>query len=306
MTSSAHSSSPSPWTQADDDAGVVERIRRARDSLSATEEALAAQIIAGPETAVSATAAELAAAAGVSQASVVRFARALGYKGLPDLRLALAQDLSRRELERKRAGAALGCITPEDSLEELTAKVAFHESRSIEQTLGSLNLKAVERIARAVVKRPLVTTLGMGSSSLVAADLAHKLQRIGLLCHFSPDTHLQLVHAALLDEDDVAIGFSFSGHSTEVRHGLQMARKRGALTVAVTGSSGSPVAQAASVVLVTLARRTEMAGAPLACRMAQLAVVDVLFARIAQLSHEGLGEALRVTSDALGGYRSQD
>lgn len=284
-------------------AGVIERIRRARPGMSSTEEALAATLLEQPEGVLSATAASLARQAGVSQASVVRFARSLGYRGLPDLRLALARDLSRSSLEHERAGVAQGQIDAGDSLEDLAAKIAFHEARSIEQTVAGLDLEALDRLAARVAGRSPVTTLGVGASGLVAQDLSQKLQRIGVPCQFSADTHVQLVHAALLGEGDTAIGFSFSGRTTEVLRAMDLARGRGALTVAVVGDPGSPVARTADVVLETRARETELRAAALASRMAQLAVVDVLFARTAQLRHDDLGAALERTRAAVAGQR---
>ncbi|SHE25218.1 MurR/RpiR family transcriptional regulator [Actinomyces glycerinitolerans] len=285
---------------------LTERIRRARDGFSATEEALAAQILTDPRAALSATTASLARAAGVSQASVVRFARALGYSGLPELRLALAQELSRQDLEREQAGVAQGQINADDTLEELAAKIAFHEARSIEQTVAGLNLDALERAARAIADHAPVTAFGVGASGLVASDLSQKLQRIGLPCQFSPDTHVQLVHAALLDTDDVAVGISFSGRTAEVLRALRLAHGRGALTVAVTGNPASPIAAAADLVLVTIARETELRAAALASRMAQLAVIDVLFARVAQLRYDDLGAALEMTRAAVDGQRVRE
>lgn len=283
----------------DDPSGVVERIRRSRAGFSPTEAAIAETVLADPQAALMATTGSLAEGAGVSQASVVRFCRALGYTGLPDLRLALAQELSRRDLEHERSGVAHGRIDASDSLADLAAKIAFHEARSIEQTARQLDLDALEETARAIaVPRP-VTVFGVGASGLVAADLTQKLQRIGQPCQFHADTHVQLVHAALLDADDVAVGFSFSGRTRDVGDCLRLAREGGALTVAVTGDPRSPAARGAARVLLTAAREDELRAAALASRMAQLAVVDILFARVAQLRFDDLDAALATTRAAV-------
>ena len=226
----------------DDPSGVVERIRRSRADFSATEAAIAERVLADPQAVLVATTSSLAGSAGVSQASVVRFCRALGYAGLPDLRLALAQELSRRDLEHERSGVAHGRIDASDSLADLAAKIAFHEARSIEQTARRLDLNVLEEVARAITAPRSVTVFGVGASGLVAADLTQKLQRIGQPCQFHADTHVQRVHAALLDADDVAIGFSFSGRTRDVDDCLRLARDGGAFTVAVTGDPRSPVA----------------------------------------------------------------
>lgn len=285
------------------DIPATERIRRAREAFSPTEEALAARLLADPRSALTATAASLAEDVGVSQASVVRFARALGYAGLPALRLALAQELSRHDLELEQAGVAHGEIDASDTLEELAMKIAFHEARSIEQTVSSVDLAALEQIAQKIAGGAHVTMFGVVASGLVADDFMQKLHRIGLPCQYSPDTHIQLTHAALLGDNDVAIGISFSGRTAEVLSALKLAGVSGALTVAITGNPDSAVAHAADLVLVTSAREAELRAAALASRMAQLAIIDVLFARIAQLRHDDLGSALERTRAAVTGQR---
>ena len=244
--------------------------------------------------------ASLAERAGVSQASVIRFTRALGMSGLPALRIELAQELSRQAVELERSNIAQGEINRSDTLADVVAKVAFHEARSIEQTARGVDLAALDRVAQAIANGHHVATFGVGASGLAAADLAQKLQRIGLMCLSSHDTHVQLVHAALADPTTVTVAFSHGGRTVEVLRAQQIARQAGALTVAVTNDPESPVAQASELVLRTSAREAAMRAAALASRIAQLAVVDFLFVRVAQLRFDDLGTALRATFEAVG------
>ena len=91
---------------------VIGRIRAARASLRPAEQRVATAVLADPAGAVAATVSSLAERAEVSQATVVRFARALGFDGLPDLRIALTQDLARLDLELERSSIAHGRIDP--------------------------------------------------------------------------------------------------------------------------------------------------------------------------------------------------
>ncbi len=279
---------------------VIESIRTALPRLRPAEAKVGRSILADPDGALEATVAGLARQAGVSQASVIRFTRALGLNGLPALRIELAQELSRQAVELERSNIAEGEVNPSDTLADMVAKVAFHEARSIEHTARGLDLDALEQVARAIANGHHVLTFGVGASGLAAADLAQKLQRIGLMCLSSHDTHVQLVHAALADPATVAVAFSFGGRTVEVLRAQQIASRAGALTVAVTNDAESPVAQASDLVLRTSAREAMMRAAALASRMAQLAVVDFLFVRVAQLRFDDLGAALRATFEAVG------
>lgn len=282
---------------------VLVRVRAALPELSKAEAQVARDVLADPEGIVSATVSGLARQARVSDATVVRFARSLGFEGLPDLRIALARDLSRRAVELEHSAIAEGEINPSDSLADIVAKLAFHEARSIEQTARLIDHEALDRVAHEVAGGASVAAFGVGASGLAAADFCQKLQRIGVACTFSPDTHLQLVHAALVNASTVAVGFSFGGHTAEVFRALSLASARDALTVAVTGAPESPIGRAADVVLLTSAREAQLRAAALASRMAQLAVVDFLFLRIAQLRFDDVETMLEQTRAAVDGQR---
>lgn len=278
---------------------VLEAIRTTMPRLRPAEVAVAQTLLGDPEAALNATVATLAERAEVSQASVIRLAKALGFSGFPALRMELAQSMSRRAVELERSNIAEGRLNASDSLEEMVNKVAFHEARTIEHTARSIDLDALERVAQAIVASDRVVTFGVGASGLAAADLAQKLQRIGIVCLNAADTHVQLVHAALADARTTAIAFSFGGDTLDVLKAVEVARRAGAKTVAVTNDPKSPIGAAAAEVLRTSAREANLRAAALASRIAQLAVVDFLFVRIGQLRFDDLDAALRATREAV-------
>lgn len=282
--------------------GLV-RIRQSLPNLRPAEARIAEAVLADPAAVVGKTITELAALVGTSQATVVRFCRAVGYAGYPDFRIDLAQATSRRAVEQERANVAHGEIDPDDTLQDVVTKIAFHEARTIEETARMLDLDALEAVAAAVAQAPRIDLFGVGSSGLTAQDLAQKLQRIGLLCFASPDPHVQLQSAALLGPGAVAVGVSHSGLTVETNDALRIAHDRGATTVAVTNFPESPLVEHADVVLTTTARETKFRSGALSSRIAQLAVVDFLFVRVAQRLYDRTTENLRATYEAVQPHR---
>lgn len=282
--------------------GLV-RIRQSLPNLRPAEARIAEVVLADPAAVVSKTITELAALVGTSQATVVRFCRAVGYAGYPEFRIDLAQATSRRAVEQERANVAHGEIDPDDTLQDVVTKIAFHEARTIEETARMLDLDALEQVADAVAQAPRIDLFGVGSSGLTAQDLAQKLQRIGLLCFASPDPHVQLQSAALLGPGAVAVGVSHSGLTVETNDALCIAHDRGATTVAVTNFPESPLVAHADVVLTTTARETQFRSGALSSRIAQLAVVDFLFVRVAQRRYDRTTESLRATYEAVQPHR---
>lgn len=279
------------------------RIRQALPTLRPAEARIAEAVLIDPRAVMGSTIGELAVRVGVSQATVVRFCQTIGYAGYPDLRIDLVHSISRREMELERSGIAHGEINQTDTVEDVVSKIAFHEARTIEATARTVDLAALERAADAVAQAARVDVFGVGSSGLASQDLAQKLQRIGGICFASPDPHVQLQSAALLTPGAVAVAISHSGRTMETNHALETAAGHGALTVAITNFPDSPLTRWAQVVLVTSARETQFRAGALSSRIAQLAVIDFLFVRVAQRLYAQATVSLNATYEAVQSHR---
>jgi DNA-binding MurR/RpiR family transcriptional regulator len=207
----------------------------------------------------------------------------------------VASAISREAAERDRFGLADSDISPDDSAAEVVAKIAFHEVLAIEQTAQGLDVDVLDRVVDAIAAAGHVDLYGFGASGLTAQDLQQKLSRIGISAFCSIDVHLALVSAALRKAGDVAIGVSHSGLTSETIHALSVARDAGAMTVAVTNSAESPITEVADAVLTTQARESTYRMGAMSSRIAQLALVDFLFVRVAQRRHAEVADPLRRT-----------
>jgi DNA-binding MurR/RpiR family transcriptional regulator len=105
--------------------------------------------------------------------------------------------------------------------------------------------------------------------------------------------------AAALGKRDVAIGISHSGSTKDVVDALAAARRSGAVTIAVTNFSPSPLTKAADMVLLTASPDTPLGGEVLTSRIAQLCVIDVLAVAVAVALGEKCLDFIRRTSEAV-------
>ena len=83
------------------------------------------------------TVTELAEKAGISDATVVRFCRSVGYKGYQDLKISLAQDMMSPYKQLNSS------IEEKDTPEQIVDKVIRSEIETIEETLVSVILSMV-------------------------------------------------------------------------------------------------------------------------------------------------------------------
>jgi DNA-binding MurR/RpiR family transcriptional regulator len=282
---------------------VLSNVRQALPRLSSSEARVAAAIIADPTVVVDLTITDLAHLCGTSLSTVARFCQTLGYTGYREFRMEVATSISREAAERDRFGLADSDINPDDSASEVVAKIAFHEVLAIEQTAQGLDVAVLDRVVGAIAGAGHVDLYGFGASGLTAQDLQQKLARIGISAFCSVDVHLALVSAALRKPGDVAIGISHSGLTTETIHALTVAGEAGAMTVAITNSPESPIADAADSVLTTQARESTYRIGAMSSRIAQLALVDFLFVRVAQRRHQEVAEPLRRTFEVTASHK---
>jgi DNA-binding MurR/RpiR family transcriptional regulator len=281
---------------------TVVRVRSLLPSLPPAERRVAQRVIDDPEAVANSTITELAHTCGTSETTVIRFCRAIGFAGYPELRLTLATEAGRAQITT--GGRTVGSdISPEDSLEQIVEKVTFADARAVEETAAQLDIKNLERVVDAVAQARRVDIYGVGASAFVAMDFQQKLHRIGRVSYAWSDLHLALTSAALLDGRDVAFGISHTGTTTDTIEAFTEAKRRGAVTVALTNFPKSPIAKAADLVLTTAARETTFRSGAMSSRLAQLTVIDCVFVGVAQRTYEETRQALDATYEAVRGRR---
>jgi len=275
-------------------------VRGLLPSLTPAAARIATLIVQDPARVARSTISELSALAGTSESSIVRTARALGFAGYPELRLALAASAAR---QGPRSTLSAG-ITPDDSAEEVIAKLVHTESQAVLETATQLDADRLAGAVQAICGNGQLHIAGVGASGLVAQDLQQKLARIGRPCHAHGDSQSALTSAVLLGEGDVFLAVSHSGESRDVLEPLRRAAAQGATTVVITNHPMSTAARLADFVLVSAGRETTFRPGAMASRISQLVVVDCLFVCVAQRTFDVSSRALRITHQALESDRS--
>lgn len=277
---------------------TVVRVRSLLPSLPPAEARVAQRVIDDPEAVANSTITELAQACGTSETTVIRFCRAIGFAGYPELRLTLATEAGRAQGVTQ--GRPIGSdISADDTLQQVVEKIAFADARAVEETANQLDIQALERVVAAVTDARRVDVYGVGASAFVALDFQQKLHRIGRTSYAWSDAHIMLTSAAVLQPGDVAMGISHTGTTVDTIDALGLARRRGATTVALTNYPRSPIADVADLVLTTAARETTFRSGATASRLAQLTVIDCVFVGVAQRTYEPTHENLEATREAV-------
>lgn len=233
---------------------------------------------------------ELADQCGCGEATIVRFARRLGFGGYQELKISLAQ-----ESGKSNVGESL---TPNDSCGELLDKVTDAIYCTLEMTRSEIDREALAAAAEALLHSRKIVVFGLGNSASIALDIQHKFLRLGYDVTAYSDNHMQAIAASHLGAGDTAIGISHSGSSRDIVEAMHLARERGATAIALTNSGKSPIVKESSIVLSTASRETQYSILGLNSRIAQLAIVNALYYYVIFRSRHG-AQAIRETERAL-------
>jgi len=285
---------PRSTTRVTDATDLTDLIRTMAPRLTGALREVADTVLADPAEAARISAVALATRAGVSQASVTRFAQSIGLASHAELRLALAEQIGRSTAPGVPMDVGVK-IRPDDSIRQVIKVVANADVRAITQTVHQLDANALDLASRAIAVSQRVDVYGIGSSASVAYELETRLFRIGVRVRAWTEVHEALTSAALLTADDVAIAISHSGATSEVVEPFRLAADRGAVTIGITGDPGSAVAVASRDVLTTAALETSYRNGSLAARHSQMMIADCLYIRVVQLTPDRAADSMALT-----------
>ncbi|CAI1856644.1 MurR/RpiR family transcriptional regulator [Serratia proteamaculans] len=271
---------------------IISRITERFIELSSAEKRIAQFILDDAEAVTALPIAELARQANVSQASITRFAKALGCRDVRDLKVKLAQSLA----------VGQRFIHEEPDLEGIQGiyESIINVLNINRRTLDDAALaKAVELLSGA---RQIVA-IGMGGgSTLCAAEIQHRLFRLGLPVTAQSDGLLVRMMAAAVSRQDVIVALSLGGYTQEVVESAAIARQYGAKVVAIA-PAGTPLAAQADVLLALVVQENDYIYKPSSSRYAMLAMVDVLATALAMANKRQSRDRLRRIKLALDSHR---
>jgi DNA-binding MurR/RpiR family transcriptional regulator len=254
----------------DPQAGALIRLRGSYPSLKSALQKVANVILQQPEMAVYASVNEVAAAAGVSEATVMRFCRILGFKGFQDFKIALAREMV------TPSQFPQGDLKAEDDPATIVRKVLQAGVAALQDTMEVLEPKAVRQAAEALLKARQILVIGVGDSGPVATYAANRLFLMGLKAYGFADAYQMMQAAATSGREDVLVVVSRSGRCRELVETAHLAKKAGTRVIAVTNNALSPLSRTADLVLVAASREAGEQQDGLISFLCQAAVLDCL------------------------------
>ncbi len=271
---------------------VVGAIESVLPKMSRAEAKVASFIVDHPDQVFELSVAGLADASGVSDATVIRACRALGFGSYQEMKIALARDIV-NPIQMISAP-----LSSEDTPQTVIDKVFVQSVQTLQYTQRLLQHKTMTDAAAVLRGADRILIFASGGSAATGLDLRHKLLRLGLPAAAYSDAHMQEIAASGCRPGCVVVAISHSGSSVDVVDSARHAREKGAVVIGLTKAGKSPLSKIADHLLTTASPETQLHVNAISSRIAQMAIIDCLYTLIA-IAMPGVSERFYEIEKAL-------
>ena len=265
---------------------LIRRITDNRSLLRKSEAKVADFVLAHANEVISMRIVDLASRSQVSEPTVIRFCRALGFDGFQSFKLQLAQQLGMGSVTTQFA------VDDGDTVTDLRNKVFDTTIGSLLAVREELDPAILEQAIHTISNARRVEFYGFGASGSVAADAQHKFFRLQLSTAAYTDPHIQHMSAISLGEEDVVVAISQSGRTRALLASVSLAMEAGATVIGLAPKDTPLSAQCTIPIYVNMEENLQ-AFTPVSSRIAHLVVIDVLATGVARQRKPLLKEHVR-------------
>ena len=211
---------------------VLEAITEKYHSLTRSGKKLADYIFAHTTESQYLSITSLAENCDVSEATITRFCRALGYPSYNAFKLALAQADHVTDL-----GDPTDCnepITSKDSTDTMCRKVHAANIAALNETLELLDEGSLMSASRLLASSEKVYCFGHGGSSIMAMEAWARFSTAASNFIHITDSHMQAMAIALATPKDAILFFSYSGSTKDMEDIFNVAQERKVPIILIT------------------------------------------------------------------------
>ena len=254
---------------------LIRRITEGQSSLRKSEAKVASYVLENLDKVIKMRIVDLASESAVSEPTVIRFCRAIGFDGFQSFKLQLAQQLGLGSVFTQFA------VEDSDTVADLLNKVFDTTVGSLITVRDEINPAVLEQAIDNISNARRVEFYGFGASGSVAADAQHKFFRLQLSSAAYTDPHIQRMSAISLGSEDVVVAISQSGETQALLESVELAREAGANVIGLAPQNTSLSRLCNLAIYVNMEEDLE-SFTPVSSRIAHLVVIDVLATGVAR------------------------
>ena len=265
---------------------LIRRITENQASLRKSEAKVANYVLANANDVIKMRIVDLASKSEVSEPTVIRFCKAIGFDGFQSFKLQLAQQLGLGSVFTQFA------VEDNDTVADLINKVFDTTVGSLITAREEINSEVLEQAITTISNARRVEFYGFGASGSVAADAQHKFFRLQLSSAAYTDPHIQRMSAISLGPEDVVVAISQSGETQALLQSVALAREAGANVIGLAPHNTS-LSRVCNLTIYVNMEEDLKSFTPVSSRIAHLVVIDVLATGVARHRKPLLKEHLK-------------
>lgn len=263
-------------------------IKSLENNLSESEKVIAMYVIKNKKIIGEITSTELAKKIGVSQSSIIKFIKKIGFSGYVAFKLQLERDLGhKKNLLKNKIHSE---IDLEDSLEEVTKKTLAETVEALNTTVGVIDYKNFETIIEKIRESGRILIIGTGMSSIVARDLELKLMKIKIDTVHYESKQMQLMKLSTMDVNDLIIAISHRGETQEILDVVGIAKEMNICVISITSIGKNTLSSLSDYNIGVVSKESILRSSAISSRMAQMIILDSIFLRLMQKDYKKVKE----------------
>lgn len=226
---------------------VLDKFKLQYKNLTKNQKKIAKYIFDHYDAAMFMSANQLANAAGVSDATVIRFAVVAGFKGYRDMIKQMRSGISLCDSPAERISKSLEIM---HNQKNLFRKIINCDMENLIYFAKNIDYKRIQAVVDEVYKSKRIFLMGIGSSSIMANFLHMHLRRMGFdVLSASENTMFDYEKMLLIKRSDLMIVCSFPRYAKGTLDAAMFAKRRKARVVAITDSDFSPICVHSDIIL---------------------------------------------------------
>lgn len=242
---------------------------------------------------------KLANACEVSQPTIVRMTKTLGFGGYKEFRYALVEAWAQSEEGTDEITTLYGySLKRNEKLEDIPSKVVRTTEKILEDTLKNISLKTYKKVIETIKEARRIDIYSVENSNPAAEDMYAKLLYLGFDCRYMQDCYYNRISGKMLTKEDVAIGISYSGASEDTVEAVKLAKESGAKTIVLTNFPGSPITEYADLLICT-GQDQMIYGDAIFSRTSQIAIVDMIYMGLLSTDYDRFVRCLDKSSQVI-------
>ena len=210
-------------------------VRGSAPSLTNADQRLINVMMADPATAQFLSGAELAARAEVHEAAATRLAKKLGFKGYPQLRDSLRDEVRANSEPAGRMSRKLDAVEGDSLIRDLVRR----EVATLDALAGQLDQGRLDNAADRLIAARRIFLYGRGHAISIVALLDRRLRRFGLQIVTLPTNGRDLAeHVLGMQAGDVVLGLALRRRPKGLGRLCQYAAELGAGSIVIADTVG--------------------------------------------------------------------